>query len=123
MAAVNITISGVLCDKYGRTITPCTIVGSASLTGVGVGGGPLPGGPGETPPGEPPGIWGGPIDPYPDHGLPQPPNGPGKPPVDPPADGQSKPPPDQGGWGYWAGDGVDAWVLKPRPGVDPSPKQ
>lgn len=74
MAAVPITISGVLCDKHGRTIQSVTLVGEASLTGVGVGGGPIippeGGGGGE----KPPGIWGGPIDPHPDHGLP------GKPP-------------------------------------------
>lgn len=83
MAAVPITINGVFCDKYGRTITPCMIVGEATLTGLGVGGGPIvpPDKPGT---GDPPGIWGGPIDPYPGHPLPEPPGKPDQPPpIDP----------------------------------------
>lgn len=63
MASVEITISGVLIDKYGRTARPVTLVGEAVLTGLGVGGGPIyppEGGGGENPPG----IW-GPTDPFP----------------------------------------------------------
>ena len=100
MAAVEVTISGVLYDKVNRTTQPVVLIGEATLTGLGVGGGPI------IPPGQPPGpvdpgygkpmppsqIWGGrpgpgeggswvprppyvsggPIDPYPDAGLPIP---------------------------------------------------
>lgn len=65
MAAVEVTITGVLYDKTQRTARPVVLIGEASLTGLGVGGGPLPGGPGGPEvPGEPPGIW-GPTDPRP----------------------------------------------------------
>lgn len=67
MAAVEVTISGMLYDKLNRTTQNVVLIGEATLTGVGIGGGPI------IPPsggGKPPGIWGGPIDPYPDHGLP-----------------------------------------------------
>lgn len=92
MAAMDVTISGVLFDKTGRTSQPVVLIGEATLTGLGVGGGPMPPGQGgqppgiwgptdprpgwglPQPPGRPPGIWGGPIDPYPGHPLPgQPP--------------------------------------------------
>lgn len=84
MAAIPITINGVVCDLYGRTITgPIKIVGEAMISGLHVGGGPLPGGPDNGPPRPPLSIWGGAIDPYPGHPLPEPP---GKPPevTDPP---------------------------------------
>lgn len=60
MAAVEVTISGVLFDKLNRTTQQVVLIGEATLTGVGVGGGPIyP--PSEKPPGErPPGIWGPP---------------------------------------------------------------
>ena|SRR5215831_4721193 len=81
MASVPVTIDGVLYDKYGRTVQVVQLVGQATLTGLGVGGGPIipdtppaqpPGGvpihpiwgpPGFNPPGAgmPPGIGGGPI--------------------------------------------------------------
>ena len=62
MAAVEVTISGVLFDKVNRTTQNVVLVGEASLTGLGVGGGPVipPSGGG----GSPPGIW-GPTDPRP----------------------------------------------------------
>jgi len=57
MAAVPVTISGVLYDKVGRTVQNVTLIGLASLTDVKVDGGPIiP----PTPPGTPPGdlgIW------------------------------------------------------------------
>jgi len=57
MAAVEVTITGMLYDKTARTTQNVVLVGEASLTGLGVGGGPMPGGPGRP---EPPlGIWGG----------------------------------------------------------------
>lgn len=121
MAAVEITLSGVLYDKLSRTTRPVVLIGEASLTGLGVGGGPII-------PGEPPGIW-GPTDPRPGWGLPgQPPGiwGGGnepfptppihipRPPVDPPPDsGAVKPPPDDGGWGYFPEYG---WGYFPKPG-------
>lgn len=120
MAAVEITISGVLYDKLNRTQQAVVLIGDASLTGLGIGGGPMPPGPGK-----PPGIWGGPIDPYPGHPLPPsglhpshpivlPPDKPTDPPTEPPTN-----PPDpawswcwspQYGWhpAYVAGD-------KPQP--------
>src|SRR5215475_11728380 len=62
MAAVEVTISGVLYDKTARTTQPVVLIGEASLTGLGVGGGPII--PPEQP-GQPPGtpvfpIWGPP---------------------------------------------------------------
>lgn len=131
MAAVEITISGVLYDKYSRTTRPVVLIGEASLTGVGVGGGPLPGGPGD-----PPGTWGGSGEPFPGWGLPgQPPRpwGGGNepfptppihlPPEPPPTgtpddDGFIKPPPSGGGgWAYHEDYG---WLYAP-PGGKPHP--
>jgi hypothetical protein len=116
MAAVAITISGVLYDKYNRTSQVVTLVGEASLTGLGVDGGPIippdqPGqppmfpnvpphpafpiaGPGPFPPGSgyPPVVGGGPI-------VPQPPL---PPEFTPPAVGEAPkplpPPPGTPGW-------------------------
>ena len=108
MAAVELTFSGVLYDKLSRTTRPVVLIGEASLTGLGVGGGPIL-------PGDPPQIW-GPTDPRPGWGLPSEPPviwGPNdprptpqihipRPPVDPPIDSDAvKPPPDGGGWGYF----------------------
>jgi hypothetical protein len=121
MAAVEVTITGMLYDRLARTTQNVVLIGEASLTGVGVGGGPMPPMP---PSGGPPGtpehpIWGPP-------GISLPP-GPGFPPVaghplpippvdtiPPPPEGE-KPPPADGGWGYW-GDPVNSWVFKPAPG-------
>jgi len=82
MAAVGVTLDGVLYDLLNRTTQRVVFIGDASLTGLSVGGGPMPGGPGTTPPpsggvpihpiwgppgfnppgpGMPPGIGGGPI--------------------------------------------------------------
>lgn len=125
MASVAITISGVLFDKYARTGRPVTLVGEASLTGFGVGGGPImPGPPDEKPPGFPPGIWPGPGDPDYPGGLPHPAHPivlpPGGPPVIPPTD------PPTGGW-EWGWNPQTGWLPvyttgdKPRPpaGVPP----
>jgi hypothetical protein len=115
MPAVPITLVGISTDDTGQARS-VTFVGMASITGLQVGGGPMPGGkppvisggpidpypdaglPMPQPP-RPPVISGGPIDPYPDAGLPlpQPPNG-----GQPPEGGADKPPPDGGGWGYWS---------------------
>lgn len=114
MAAVNITINGVICDLYGRTITgPVKIVGEAMYSDLGVGGGPV------IPPaggGQPPlGIW-GPTDPRPSNPIA---NVPGLPPMpdQPPTDGTTpggdKPPPEgEGGWGFYDG----RWGYFPGPG-------
>lgn len=75
MAAVEVTISGVLYDKLSRTTRPCVLIGEASLTGLGVGGGPMP--PGE---GQPPGIWGGGNEPFPTPPIHLPGGGGGRPP-------------------------------------------
>lgn len=63
MAAVEVTITGVLYDKLNRTTQQVVLIGDATLTGVGVGGGPIvpPPGPDHPPP---LGIW-GPTDPRP----------------------------------------------------------
>ena len=64
MAAVEVTISGVLFDKLNRTTQNVVLIGEATLTGVGVGGGPIiP--PDKPPPEKPPGIWGGGNEPFP----------------------------------------------------------
>lgn len=106
MAAVEVTITGMLYDKINRTVQNVVLIGEASLTGVGVGGGPIippvqpPGGgsPGHPAhpivlPGDP--SWG---DPHPAHPIVlPPPNLPG-----PPNGGEAvKPPPEEGGWGYF----------------------
>lgn len=69
MAAVEITISGVLYDKYNRTQQNVVLIGEASITGLGVGGGPIiP--PGQPPSGGQPGIPTFPIAGYPDFPYP-----------------------------------------------------
>lgn len=113
MAAVEVTISGVLYDKHARTTRPVVIIGEASLTGPGVGGGPIiPPDPGQ--PGDPPGIW-GPGDPRPQPPIELPPGGGGRPgdivppmPGQPPQQPDQPKPPENGwawhpayGWGYF----------------------
>ena len=131
MAAIDITISGVLYDKLSRTTRPVVLIGEASLTGLGVGGGPIV-------PGDPPGIW-GPTDPRPSHPINLPPWYPGdppgiwgptdprpshpivipKPPTDPPATPtEPKPPPADGGWGWHPEYG---WGFFPMTGGKPNP--
>lgn len=78
MASVEVTISGVLYDKYSRTARPVTLIGEAILTGLGVGGGPIM--PPDSGGGEnPPGIW-GPLPGFPTPPIHLPPVGPGGPP-------------------------------------------
>src|SRR3954465_6201553 len=75
MAAVPVTLVGVTYAATGSPAgVPSTFVGVAYVTGLGVGGGPSPGG-------QPPGIWGGGgVGDYIDAGLPgQQPGGPVKP--------------------------------------------
>lgn len=73
MAAVEITISGMLYDKLNRTTQNVVLIGEATLTGLGIGGGPI------IPPGQPPGIW-GPTDPRPTPPIPIYPGGTPNPP-------------------------------------------
>lgn len=86
MAAVDITISGMLYDKLNRTTQNVVLIGEATLTGLSVGGGPIyPPGPIKPPGGggEPPTIWPGPGPlPHPEHPIviPLPPNTPNVPP-------------------------------------------
>lgn len=123
MAAIDITISGVLYDKLSRTTRPVVLIGEASLTGLGIGGGPIlpPEGGGGPPvsPGVPthpimlPGMpgWG---DPRPEHPIYWPP-----PPTDPPTiPSDPKPPPAEGGWGWSPEYG---WGYFPGP-TQPGPK-
>lgn len=79
MSAVEVTVSGVLFDKQNRTVQNVVLIGEATLTGLGVGGGPMPPGPGS--PGQPPSIWPSPGHPAHPIVLPpeQPPGG-GQPP-------------------------------------------
>lgn len=131
MAAIEITVDGILYDKLNRTTQNVVIFGQASLTGLGVGGGPslptpqppqqpplhpqfpinlppgtgwLPGGP-SAPGGYPPSIGGGPIIP--------------PPPTDPPPNSDTpKPPPPGGGWGWHPEYG---WGYFPMVGGKPQP--
>lgn len=121
MAAVEVTISGVLYDKVNRTTQNVLLVGQASLTGLGVGGGPIypepvPPSPGVPThpivlPGDP--SWG---DPHPEHPIVLPPP---NLPTEPPAGGVGKPPPPEGGWGYHPDYG---WGYFPGTGPYPGPK-
>ena len=138
MAAIEITITGVLYDKTARTTRPVVIIGDASLTGLGVGGGPIvppdsgappgfwgPNDPRPTPPinlppwdqsgGRPPGIW-GPPGPWPSPPIHLPPM-----PIEPPSNPtEPKPPPPDGGWGWHPTYG---WGFFPNPsgGGKPQP--
>jgi hypothetical protein len=126
MASVPVIISGVLWDHAWKRGSAVTLVGDASIQGLGVGGGPI------MPPdsggvGGPPGvptfpIWGPP-------GIDLPP-GPGYPPVaghplpippmppTPPDPGTPKPPPPDGGWGWHPEYG---WGYFPGGGGKPQP--
>jgi hypothetical protein len=113
MAAVPITIIGIQTDEQGsRNVT---ITGMASITGLGVGGGPITPPPAKPThpivlPGDP--SWG--SDPHPTHPIVLP-----DPPVEPPTgeadeDGFIKPPPENGGWAYHEDHG---WLYSPGPGA------
>ena len=113
MAEMQVTLNGVLFPK-GRSASdqpvPCTFVGSAWYTGLGVGGGPIFPGNGGGAPGHPEHpIWGPPgIDlppgagfpPVAGHPLPTPPEAPPEvPPDTPPSSVVKDAAP--GGWGYY----------------------
>jgi len=128
MAAVEITISGTLYDKINRTTQQVVLVGDAGLTGLGIGGGPMPpgGGGGGGGPGipthpiyYPPEIAGGPG------WLPQPPGGGGGPhPIQPLPPGQpigpGGTPPGSGQW-EWAWSPGMGWHVAFVPGDKPQP--
>jgi hypothetical protein len=127
MAAVEVTITGTLYDKHRRTTQQVVLIGEASLTGVGIGGGPMPGGPGGGPGGPVDPGWGypeRPVDPaygIPITGRPHPEHPIYFPPVltppDPPAGGTKPPPEGEGGWGFYDG----RWGYFPGP-TQPGPK-
>jgi len=126
MAAVEVTINGVLFDKLSRTMQNVVLFGEATLTGLSVGGGPMP--PGSGGGGGQPGvptfpIWGPPGSNFPDrpgyppvagHPLPEPPQQPPENPSEP------KPPPPGGGWGWHPEYG---WGYFPGQGGKPQPGQ
>lgn len=143
MASVEVMISGVLWDKATKSGRAVALIGEASLSGVGVGGGPII--PGEQPPGiwdpvfpsppianvpgapgyNPPGIWPspGPL-PHPEHPIVIPPDQvpPGmKPPVPPqPGDPTTIVPPPQGQAG-WPVNPITppAYMVFNYPGIGP----
>jgi hypothetical protein len=119
MSAVEVTISGMLYDRANRTTQNVVLIGEATLTGAGIGGGPIIPGP------QPPGIWPSPGHPahpiaptppgiWPSPGHPAHPIAPGGPPPEPPPGGGDKPPPEEGGWGYVAE--WSAWGYFPAEG-------
>lgn len=130
MAAVPITLVGILASEDG-TSQNVTFTGLGNITGLSVGGGPMPGGPPPHPafpisgppgsnfpdkPGYPPVAgWpgGGPGGAHPEHPIVIPP-----PPLEPPVEGGVKPPPPDGGWGYHPEYG---WGYFPGKGGKPQP--
>jgi hypothetical protein len=113
MAAVEVTISGLLYDKLNRTTQNVVLIGEATPTGLGVGGGPII--PPIQPPDKPPAFPGRPAhpialpgdpwwgDPHPAHPIVLPPDcPPGMKPPEPPKPGDPTtpvpPPPGSSGW-------------------------
>lgn len=109
MAAVEVTITGILYDKLNRTTQQVVLIGDAMLTGLGVGGGPI------IPGGQPPQIWGGGNVP-----MPSPPiaNVPGAPGYRPPSDAHPSHPIALPGDPWWPPDAPQAPQLPP-PGSPP----
>jgi hypothetical protein len=99
MASVPIEVRGTLYDLQTKSSRQVFLVGEASLSGVGVGGGPII--PPDKPPGSPPGIW-GPTDPRPNPPIAFPPGWVG-----------GVPP------GGWPPDGPPPNVEVPPPGSPP----
>jgi len=106
MAAVPVIINGVLMPKArgaGDKAVPAVFLGYASRADVSVGGGPMPGGPGDA---------------HPEHPIviPDPPP---EIPVDPPSQPEPglavviKPAPETGGWGLAAKEGALQWFFTP----------
>lgn len=128
MASVEITISGVLYDKLNRTTQQVVLIGEASLTGLGVGGGPI------IPPGQPvsPGVPTHPImlpgmpgwgDPHPAHPIVLPPELPPgvQPPVPPKPGDPTTPVPPPAGTAGWPVNPivVPDYIVVWYPGVGP----
>lgn len=112
MAAVPVTLCAMVYPKNKTNAPyPATIVGLAWVTGLSVGGGPMPGGGGE-------GIWGGSNEPFPTPPIHIPPEKP-VPPEVPSNPSEPKPPPADGGWGWHPDYG---WGYFPGPG-EASPKK
>lgn len=127
MSAIEITITGVLYDKINRTSQPVVLIGEASLTGLGVGGGPIipppfdPNAPRPSHPIAKPGDpwWG--QDLHPEHPIVIPPS-----PIDPPINlppGGTPMPPAVGvpipGWAVWVP--TKGWTFVPATGAIPKP--
>lgn len=113
MAAVEITISGVLYDKYNRTQQNVVLIGEAMITGLHVGGGPMP--PGE---GKPPGIWGGGNEPFPTPPIHLPPDRPKPPePIQPPIEWKAVWHPTEG----WVVVGIPTGPHPSPSGTNPTP--
>jgi hypothetical protein len=125
MSSVPIMVSGVLWDHANKSGRAVTLMGEATIVGLGVGGGPVF--PDQPPATQPPGtptfpIWGPPgIDlppkpgypPVAGHPLPEPP--PTEPPTGTPDDdGFIKTPPPGGGWAYH---NEYQWLYSPGPGA------
>lgn len=113
MAAVPVTMQGTLTDASSGEVKTVLFQGTAWITGLEVGGGPI------IPPESPPGIWHDPGGYNPDNpNQPWPPEIPEIPPDTPPGT-VVKPPPADGGWGYVHPYG---WMYLPKEG-EPSPKR
>lgn len=124
MAGVEITISGMLYDKLNRTTQNVVLIGEATLTGLGVGGGPIiPPGGGGGEGGNPPGIWGGANEPFPTPPIYLPPQlPPGVQPPTPPKPGDpTTPVPPPAGAAGWPVQPVvpPPYVVINYPGVGP----
>ena len=109
MSATPVTINCVIYPKgraAGDQPIPAVLVGTAYITGLGVGGGPI----------IPPDAGGGVGDPHPEHPIVLP-GDPSWPPTEPPPDivppAEGKPPPPEGGWGWSPQYG---WGYFPGPG-------
>jgi len=122
MGAVPLTFVGIATDEGGGSKS-VTLVGMASITGLGVGGGPIINPPHPEHPIVPPGGY-----PKPEHPIviPEPPDTiPPEPPIGTPPDQTVvlKEPPSSGGWGFFPefGWGYFPGGMKPGPKTNPAP--
>lgn len=111
MAAVELTIDGVIWDKQLKAGRPVVLIGEAFLTGVGIGGGPIIG--------EPP--WEGvPKPPVVEHPI-WPPKWPSGGPIIPPEVPPTEPPPPlESNW-EWGWSPAHGWHPVYVPGGKPQP--
>jgi hypothetical protein len=123
MAAAEVTISGVLYDKLNRTTQQVVLIGDASLTGIGVGGGPMPPGGGAPLPPWYPGHPEHPIPPVVGGGPIYPPNVPPSltPPSPPNAGDPTTPVPPPAGSGGWPVQPIEPppYIVVNYPGIGP----